>query len=117
MEVFCSFLNFEKFSTVKLPRKLQKNYIQGFQVKGHQRAPVADQGGPPPSQKARWRGPAPDSATHPPGWAPCPLVASLSSLSLFLPRNTSSSSGSCFFAILEPVPSISPFSRLFDLIS
>src|ERR1043165_3533606 len=42
---FCSFLNFENFAIVKLPRKLQKNYIQGFQVKGHQRAPVADQGG------------------------------------------------------------------------
>src|SRR3954468_14510605 len=83
---FCSFLNFEKFSTVKLPRKLQKNYIQSFQVKGHQRAPVADQGGAPPSQKARWRGPAPGRATHPPGWALGPPVASPSSLSLFLPK-------------------------------
>src|SRR3954470_6750503 len=45
MESFCSFLNFEKFSTVKLSRKLQKKYIQSFQVKGHQRAPVANQGG------------------------------------------------------------------------
>ena len=116
MKVFCSLLNFEKFSTVKLPKKLQKFYIQGFQVKGHQRAPVADQGGPPPSQKARWRGPAPGRATHPPGWAPCPLMASLFSLSLFLPKNMSSSSGSCFFVVLEPVPSISPSSHLFELI-
>ena len=44
-------------------------------------------GGPPPSQKARWRGPAPGRATHPPGWAPCPLMAFLLSLSLsFCPK-------------------------------
>ena len=116
MKDFAAFLNFEKFSTVKLPGKLQKNYIQGFQVKWHQGAPMADQGGPPPSQKVRWRGPAPGRATHPPRWAPCPLVASPPSLSLFLPKIASSSSGSCFLVVLELVPSISPSSHLFELI-
>ena len=41
---FCSFLNFEKFSTVKLPRKFQKNQNQSFLVKSNQGAPFADQG-------------------------------------------------------------------------
>ena len=74
-------------------------------------------GGPPPSQKARWRGPAPGRATHPPGWAPCPLVASLLPLSLFLPENMSSSPGFFVLAVLELVPSISSSSHLFELIS
>ena len=77
---------------------------------------MADQGGPPLAQVARWRGPAPGRATHPPGWAPCPLVASLPSLSLFLLKILSSSSSSFFFTVLELVPSISPSSHLFELI-
>src|SRR3954468_11049431 len=43
-ESFCSFLNFEKFSTVKLPRKFKKIENKNFQVKCHRDVPVADQG-------------------------------------------------------------------------
>src|SRR4051812_24533329 len=81
--MFCSFLNFKFFSIVKLSRKLQKNYFRSFQVKGHQRVPVADQGGPPPSQKARWRGPAP-WPRHPPSWVGPRPLGGISPLTLSL---------------------------------
>src|SRR3954470_8212202 len=117
MESFCSFLNFEKFSTVKLSRKLQKKYIQSFQVKGHQRAPVADQGG---HHQARRPGGAAQPLAAPPTLLGGPHAPwwhlSPHSLSLFLPKNTSSSSGFFVLAVLELVPSISPSCHLFELI-
>ena len=41
---FCSFWNFEIFSTVKLSGKFHKNQNKNFQVKCHRKVPVAGQG-------------------------------------------------------------------------
>src|SRR3954468_5530444 len=115
-ESFYSFLNFEKFSTVKLPRKLQKNYIQSFQVKGHQRAPVADQGG---HHQARRPGGAAQPLAAPPtllGGSHAPWWHLSLTLSLFLSRNSSSCSVLVVLAVLEHGTLISLFSHLFELI-
>ena len=101
----------------EVAQKITKKLYSKFSGKKASGGTFGWPGGPPPSQKARWRGPAPGRATHPPGWVPCPLVASLPSLSLFLLKNTSSSSGFFVLAVLELVSSISSSSHLFELIS
>src|SRR3954465_11545152 len=85
---FCSFWNFEFFSTVKLSEKFQKNKNKNFQVKCEPEAPGDDKGGPPLAQEAKWRGPAPGRANQAPGAHRDPWLASLLPLSSFLPKNS-----------------------------
>ena len=113
---FLQLFELRKIPYSEVAQKITKNLYSRFSGKGPPEGTCGWPGGPPPSQKARWRDPAPGRATHPSGWAPYPLVASLSSLSLLPLKNMSSSSGSFFFAVLEHAPLISPFIHLFELI-
>src|ERR1043165_2075025 len=103
---FLKLFELQKILYNEVAQKITKNYIQSFQVKGHQRAPMADQGGH--HQARRPGGATQPLAAPPPSWVgPMPPGGiSPLTLSLFLPKNMSSSSGSCFFVVLELLPSI-----------
>src|SRR3954465_14142333 len=98
---FCSFWDFEFFSTVKLSVKFQKNKNKNFQVKSHREIPGADQGGPPLAQEARWRSPAPGRATQAPGAHRDPWPLPLLPLSLFLLKSSRFAPGFVFLLVLE----------------
>src|SRR3954465_11644180 len=77
---------------------------------------MADQGGPPLAQEARWRGPAPGRATHPPGAHRHPWLASLLLLSLSLsPQKLMFLLWFRVLVVLEHGTSISLYIPLFEL--
>ena len=100
---FRSFLNFEKFSTVKFSEKFQENYIKNFHNGRDPKSPGASQGGPPVAQAASWRGPAPGRAHRAPGAHRSRLQVSLLPLSLFLSENMSSAPVLAFLLFLEAI--------------
>src|ERR1041385_3739715 len=100
--MFCSFLNSEKFSTVKFSEKFQKNKNKNFHAGSDPEAPGADQGGPPVAQAASWRGLPPGRAHKVPGAHRAASQVSLLPPPSSLSKNTSSALCSCVLAALRP---------------